>query len=75
MDRITGRHRKIESGVKYVKNNALNGRVFKSLDEQNAFLLDWEQNVADTRIHGTTNRQVRRQFEEHERETLLPLIS
>ena len=64
---------KIESGVKYVKNNALKGRKFSSLEEQNAFLRDWETNVADTRIHGTTKRQVRKQFEEIERETLMPL--
>jgi transposase len=64
---------KVESGVKYVKHNALAGRVFSSLDEQNAFLAEWEQHVADTRIHGTTKRQVRRQFEEVERERLLPL--
>ena len=64
---------KVESGVKYVKNNALKGRTFASLQEQNDFLLQWEQNVADTRIHGTTKRQVRKQFEEVERETLLPV--
>jgi transposase len=64
---------KVEGGVKYVKSNALAGRTFGSLDEQNAFLLDWERSVADTRIHGTTKRQVRTQFEEIERETLLPL--
>ena len=45
---------KIESGVKYVKNNALRARVFDSLQKQNEFLLDWEQTVADTQIHGTT---------------------
>jgi transposase len=64
---------KIESGVKYVKNNALKGRVFPGLEEQNTFLRDWETNVADTRIHGTTKRQVKKQFEGIERETLLPV--
>jgi hypothetical protein len=63
----------VESGVKYVKRNALKGRVFSSLAEENQFLLDWETRVADTRIHGTTKRQVNRLFEEHEREALLPL--
>ena len=46
-----------------MKSNALKGRVFTSLEEQNRFLLDWETNVADTRIHGTTKQQVRRLFE------------
>jgi len=70
----TPRHKgKIENGIKYVKNNALKGRVFASLEEQNAFLRDWEQTVADTRIHGTTKRQVRQVFEEIERSALAPL--
>jgi transposase len=70
----TPRHKgKIESGVKYVKNNGLKGRVFESLAAENAFLLDWEQTVADTRIHGTTKRHVREVFEEIERKALLPL--
>lgn len=64
---------KIESGVKYVKNNALRGRTFSSLEDQNAFLRDWEAHVADTRIHGTTKRQVKQCFEEVERALLLPL--
>jgi len=70
----TPRHKgKVESGVKYVKRNALKARVFTSLAEENQFLLDWETHVADTRIHGTTKRQVHKLFEEHEREALLPL--
>jgi transposase len=66
---------KVESGVKYVKQNALKGRTFKSLVEQNDFLLDWETRIADTRIHGTTKKQVATLFEESERGALLPLPS
>jgi transposase len=70
----TPRHKgKIEGGVKYVKNNALKGRIFSSLEEQRQFLTRWERDVADTRIHGTTKKQVRRVFEEVERATLQPL--
>lgn len=65
---------KIESGVKYVKNNALKGRQFDSLEQQNAFLLDWESRIADTRIHGTTKAQVRLRFEA-ERDALVPLAA
>ena len=37
------RHKgKVESSVKYVKNNALKARQFASLEEQNRHLLDWE---------------------------------
>jgi len=67
----TPRHKgKVESGVKYVKNNALKGRTFGSLSEQNRFLDEWERSIADTRIHGTTKRQVGAHFEQVERQTL-----
>lgn len=70
----TPRHKgKIEAGVKYVKNNALKGRAFANLEEEHRFLRDWESNVADRRIHGTTKRQVAKVFDESERATLLPL--
>ena len=64
---------KAESAVKYAKNNGLKGHTFGSLAEQNAHLLSWEETVADTRIHGTTKKQVRRQFETVGRAALLPL--
>lgn len=68
------RHKgKVERGVGYVKNNALKGRTFISLDEQNRFLQEWEQTVADTRIHGTTRRQVGPYFIAVEKPALLPL--
>jgi hypothetical protein len=66
---------KVESSVKYAKNNALKGLVFKSLADQNEHLLDWEATVADTRIHGTTKKQVRLAFEQFEKEALLELPS
>jgi hypothetical protein len=57
----TPRHKgKVERGVDYVQENALKGRTFTSLADQNRHLLDWETHVADTRIHGTTREQVRR---------------
>jgi transposase len=46
---------KVESGVKYVKGNALLGRRFADLEELNAYLLNWCVTIADTRIHGTTH--------------------
>jgi len=63
---------KVERGVAYAKNNALKGRQFASLGEQNAHLLHWEEQVADKRVHGTTRRQVAAVFEE-ERKALGPL--
>lgn len=64
---------KVESSVKYVKNNALKGRAFASLAEVNRFLADWETQVADRRIHGTTRQQVAHRFEQIERAALQPL--
>ena len=70
----TPRHKgKIEAGVKYVKNNALKARTFESLQAENDFLLHWETTVADTRIHGTTQQQVKKLYEEVERQALTEL--
>jgi transposase len=68
------RHKgKVERGVDYVQENALKGRTFTGLEEQNRFLRDWELTVADTRVHGTTRRHVGKHFTEVERPALLPL--
>jgi len=68
------RHKgKVERGVDYVQENGLKGRVFESLEEQNRHLLNWEANVADTRIHGTTRKHVGRVFREVEQPALGPL--
>jgi transposase len=55
---------KVERGVAYLRNNALKGRRFRSLAEENLFLQHWESSVADKRIHGTTRKQVAACFEE-----------
>jgi transposase len=58
---------KVESGVKYVKRNALAGRRFDSLDDLNAWLTRWALTVADERVHGTTHEIPRERFERDER--------
>jgi len=68
------RHKgKVESGVNYGQENALKGRSFESLSAQNLHLTQWESQVADQRIHGTTKQQVKKVFHEVERPKLLPL--
>jgi hypothetical protein len=62
---------KVESGIYHVQR-ALKGKRFESTDEQNAWLLRWNESWASTRIHGTTKRQVQAMFNE-ERPHLLPL--
>ena len=70
----TPRHKgKVEGGVKYAQDNALKGRQFASLQDQNEFLGQWEANTADRRIHGTTKRQVGAVFDAHEKSVLRPL--
>lgn len=70
----TPRHKgKVERIVGYVQDNALKGRTFTSLPEQNRHLLNWESQIADNRIHGTTQKQVKKCFEEVERSALSPL--
>ena len=63
---------KVESGVKYVKRNALVGRRFSSWEELNGWLERWSAEVADLRIHGTTHE---RPIERFAREQLTPLGS
>jgi transposase len=64
---------KVESGIKYLKDNALKGRRFQSLEAINEHLRWWTEKVAQQRIHGTTKRQVQAHFEEVEKEALKPL--
>lgn len=64
---------KVESGVKYVKRNALAGRRFRDLDELNAWLLEWCVTVADERVHGTTHERPSARFARAEAAALVPV--
>jgi transposase len=63
---------KVESGVGHAQKTPLKGQRFESLEEAQAYLDNWESRWADTRIHGTTKRQVAAMFAE-EKPLLLPL--
>jgi transposase len=63
---------KVESAVGHAKKTPLKGLRFESLQEAQDYLDQWEARWADTRIHGTTKRQVAAMFAE-ERPSLLPL--
>jgi transposase len=65
---------KVEAGVKYVQNNALQGRTFQTLEEQNAFLGRWSQETASLRTHGTTKQRVRAAYEEERSFLQLPPV-
>jgi transposase len=63
---------KVESGVGHANKTPLKGLRFESLAEAQTYLDRWEERWADTRIHGTTKRQVAAMFSE-EQPALLPL--
>jgi len=63
---------KVERGVGHAKNTPLKGQRFESLEAAQTYLDRWETKWADTRIHGTTKRQVAAMFAE-EKPSLLPL--
>ena len=63
---------KVEAGVGHAKRTPLRGLRFESLDEAQTYLDRWEERWADTRIHGTTKRQVAAMFSE-EQPHLVPL--
>jgi transposase len=63
---------KVERAVGHAKQTPLKGLRFESLEEAQAYLDRWEERWADTRIHGTTKRQVAAMFAE-EKPVLLPL--
>ncbi len=63
---------KVESGVGHAQKTPLKGQRFESMEEAQAYLDQWEERWADTRIHGTTKRQVAAMFAE-EKPSLLPL--
>ena len=63
---------KVEAGVGHAQKTPLKGLRFETLEAAQAYLDRWETNWADTRIHGTTKRQVAEMFAE-ERAALGPL--
>ncbi len=47
---------KVESGVKYVRNNFWPSARFTNDDDLNRQALEWRDTVANQRVHGTTHR-------------------
>ena len=63
---------KVESAIGHTQRTPLTGMRFETLAAAQAHLDAWETRWADTRIHGTTRRQVAAMFAE-EKPHLLPL--
>lgn len=66
---------KVESGVGYVKGNALGSLEFEDDAALDRHLARWLREVADQRIHGTTFERPLERFERAERAALRPLGS
>ncbi len=54
----------VENAIHHTQSTALKGRRFETIDEQNAFLEQWETKWAAPRIHGSAKRQVEAVFQE-----------
>jgi len=63
---------KVESGIKYVKNNFFLGRKFSNEQEIKERLNRW-CNKVNYRIHGTTRKVPKEVFEKEEKVKLIPL--
>ncbi len=63
---------KVEAGIGHTQKTPLKGLRFETIEAAQAYLDRWETRWADTRIHGTTKRQVAAMFAE-ERPALGPL--
>jgi transposase len=63
---------KVEAGVGHAQKTPLKGLRFETIEAAQVYLDRWEARWADTRIHGTTKRQVAVMFAE-ERPALGPL--
>ena len=64
---------RVESGVKYVKNNFAPLREFRDLVDANQQLLAWVMGEAGNRCHGTTREAPLKRFVETEQHLLRPL--
>jgi transposase len=57
---------KVESGIGHTQKTPLQGMRFETLEEAQSYLDRWDTRWADTRIHGTTKRQVAAMFAEEQ---------
>ncbi|AZT91627.1 IS21 family transposase [Caldicellulosiruptor changbaiensis] len=64
---------KVESAIKYVKQNCFSGEEFKDIDEAREHLKNWLDNVANVRVHGTTKKVPKEVFISEEKEKLIAL--
>lgn len=54
----------VENAIQHTQNTALKGRRFETIEQQNQWLMHWEENWASKRVHGRAKRQVEEMFQE-----------
>ena len=57
----------------YVKHNAIAGHTFESWHALEAHLAQWQREIADQRVHGTTGERPIDRFQRHEAAALRPI--
>ena len=66
---------KVESGVKYVKQNGLYGETFTDWKSLETYLADWLDTVANKRVHGTTGQQPWILYDPEEKVKMQPYLT
>ena len=59
---------KVERPFRYIREDFFLGRSFRNMEDLNAQLIEWLDNVANARVHGTTQRVVAEAFAEEQAE-------
>lgn len=52
----------VENAIQHTQGTALKGREFETIEEQNQWLMNWEEHWASLRVHGRTKRQVHEMY-------------
>lgn len=65
---------KVEAGVKYAKQDAFSGGIFRDEADLRGHVQQWLDEVANVRTHGTTGQQPRAHFTAEERAHLRPYL-
>ena len=65
---------KVESGVKYVKNDFFYGEEFIDFDNLKQDLREWLDKTANVRQHGTTKKMPRQIYDEQEHQNMRPYL-
>ena len=66
---------KVEAGVKYAKNNGLYGESFANWNDLEQYFSDWLDNTANQRLHGSTGKKPREDYDQSEQPHMLPYLT